>query len=115
MEREREAEMWGAAEVEGQDTEGKPVPRDGVNTPFLRGFELLNKNSGLCIKLQFGKTKLSEGIIILISKKKIKPLQIFPDYSALGDLFLPPSRRHRERLLENSGEPLIRTPRRYTF
>lgn len=55
-----------------------------------RGFELLNKNSGLCIKLQFGKTKLSGAIIILISKKKIKPLQIFPDYSALGDPFLPP-------------------------
>lgn len=54
-------------------------------------FELLNKNSGLCIKLQFGKTKLSGGIIILISKKKIKPAQIFLDYSALGDLFFPPS------------------------
>lgn len=59
--------------------------------PFPGVFELLNKNSGLCIKLQFGKTKLSGGIIILISKKKIKPLQIFLDYSALGDLFLPPS------------------------
>lgn len=58
---------------------------------FQGVFELLNKNSGLCIKLQFGKTKLSGAIIILISKKKIKPLQIFQDYSALGDLFLPPT------------------------
>lgn len=57
--------------------------------PFHRLFELLNKNSGLCIKLQFGETKLSEGIIILISKKKIKPLQIFLDYSTLGDLSPP--------------------------
>lgn len=68
----------------------------GVNAPpththpLHRLFELLNKNSGLCIKLQFGETKLSEGIIILISKKKIKPLQIFLDYSTLGDLFPPP-------------------------
>lgn len=62
-----------------------------LSLSFQEVFELLNKNSGLCIKLQFGKTKLSGGIIILISKKKIKPLQIFLDYSALGDLFLPPS------------------------
>lgn len=69
-----------------------PPPRAPPVLRSFRGvFELLNKNSGLCIKLQFGKTKLSGGIIILISKKKIKPLQIFLDYSALGDLFLPPS------------------------
>lgn len=60
-----------------------PPPIQGV-------FELLSKNSGLCIKLQFGKTKLSGGIIIPISKKKIKPLQIFLDYSAPGDLFPHP-------------------------
>lgn len=109
----------GTAEAEGQDGETggvagrarwKSVPRQAVNlgrrrqervntatafslSPSFQGvFELFNKNSGLCIKLQFGKTKLSGAIIILISKKKnIKPLQIFRDYSALGDLFPHPS------------------------